>query len=84
VLALVYFVLQALWRLPDPYWLISMLSFLPLIPMNKVALDVNYTLHAQFKNNERFSAWNWVALILGGALLILDAIGIFFPIAPSP
>jgi hypothetical protein len=31
-LAFVYFILQALWRLPDPFWIISFSSVVLLIP----------------------------------------------------
>ena len=38
LLAIAYFAISVVWKLPDPYWLISLFSFLPLIPVNSVAL----------------------------------------------
>ena len=79
LLAVVYFILQALWRLPDPFWLISFLSFALIIPANSVALNINNNLISDFKNNEEFSGWNWVGLVLGGTLFVLSLIGTFVP-----
>ena len=48
-LAVVYFILQASWKLLDPLWLISIFSFALVIPANSVALNVNNKLIADFK-----------------------------------
>lgn len=79
LLATVYFLLQALWRLPDPYWLVSFFSFTMLIPANSVALKINRHLVPGFNNNESFSGWNWAAAVIGGLLVISGAIGSFLP-----
>jgi hypothetical protein len=78
-LAVVYFVLHAFWRLPDPYWLISILSFAPLIPANAIALAINQNIGARNYGNSTFSTWNWVGLIGGGLLVVLAIIGTFLP-----
>jgi hypothetical protein len=44
-----------LWRLPDPFWIISFSSVVLLIPANNVALEVNKNLDSEFKNNENFT-----------------------------
>lgn len=79
VLAIVYFILQSLWKLPDPYWLVSFLSFTVILPANSVALNINKRLISNFKNNESFSGWNWVGLVLGGLLAMLSIVGSFLP-----
>ncbi len=79
LLAFVYFILQALWRLPDPFWLISFFSFTLLIPANNVALELNKNFNAEFKNNEKFTGWNWLGIVLGGLLFVLSIIGTFLP-----
>ena len=79
LLAAVYFVLQAMWRLPDPYWLISILSFAPIIPINTVALVINQRVGARNYENSTFSTWNWVGLIGGGLVVALGIIGTFLP-----
>jgi hypothetical protein len=77
--AVFYFVLQALWRLPDPYWLISYLSFAPLIPVNKAALAINKKIGGENYENSKFTTWNWVGLVGGGLLFVFSIIGAFLP-----
>ncbi len=79
ILAVGYFVLQAMWRLPDPYWLISILSFTLIIPVNTVALAINQNIGAHNYENSTFSTWNWVGLTGGGLLVVLAIIGTFLP-----
>lgn len=77
--AFTYFILQVSVRIPDPFWLISFLSVALLIPINNVALRVNKHLVPDFVNNERFSGWNWVGLVLGGLIFVLSLLGAFLP-----
>lgn len=77
LLALTYFVLHSLWRLPDPYWLVSIFSFLLLIPANNVALKINRSLIPEFTDNSRFSGWNWFGIVFGGMFFIFALIGTF-------
>ena len=74
-LAIAYFVLQALWKLPDPYWLLSTFSFIPIIPVNAMALAINQNVGARNSENSVFSTWNWVGLVGGGLLFVLATIG---------
>jgi len=83
LLAIVYFIAQALWRLPDPFWLISLFSFALIIPANNVALKINNQLITDFQNNDQFSGWNWAAIVLGGLLFLLGIIGTFLPEVPN-
>ena len=78
-LAFFYFIFQGLWRLPDPFWLVSLFSFTFILPVNSIALSINNRLVSDFKNNENFSGWNWVIVVLGGLLLVLILIGTFKP-----
>jgi len=79
LLAIVYLILQALWKLPDPYWYVSFTSIAVLIPVNSVALNINRHLISDFKNNETFSGWNWVAVVLGGLFFVLGLIVTLMP-----
>ena len=79
LLAIVYFAIQALWRVPDPYWLISYLSFAPLIPANTLAVRINLKQNPNFTNNTRFSGWNWCGVVLGGSVFALGLLGTFMP-----
>ena len=79
LLATMYFIAMALSQSPDPYWLVGLLSFVFIIPVNSVAVDCNRKLQANFENNDSFSWWNWVAVVFGGVLLILSVVSAFLP-----
>lgn len=80
LLALVYFVLNAMSQLPDPYWLISILSFFaPIVPVNTVALAINQKIGAKNYENSTFSTWNWLGLAGGGLVVVFVIIGVFLP-----
>jgi hypothetical protein len=44
---------------------------------NNVALEVNKNLDSKFKNNENFTGWNWVGLVMGGLLVLLGIMSMF-------
>lgn len=76
-LAVAYFILVILWKLPEPYWWLSMLSFLPLIPVQNT---LNYYWEKKFGNNlvrSKFGTWNYIWTIIGSILLILALYGTF-------
>lgn len=72
-----YIILNVFWRLPEPYWLLSFFSFLPMIPMVKA---MNF--YWQYENPnlplKKFSWWQIILIISGIIFLILMLIGIFF------
>ena len=41
IIFLSYFVIYVLWRLPDPYWLLSFLTFVPILPLVKKTNNLN-------------------------------------------
>tara|TARA_Y100000590_G_scaffold92596_1_gene104762 strand:+ start:1118 stop:1666 length:549 start_codon:yes stop_codon:yes gene_type:complete len=77
--AVLLFLLNCVVRAPDPYWLISIISVFIILLVNNVAIEINERLIPDFKNNEKFSGWNWVVLIIGGILWVLAIIGLFVP-----
>ena len=77
VLATGWILLSTLWILPDPYGLVALLSILFLIPVQQAANRVNESLVPGHDRNERFTAWNKVAVVVGGLLFILVVIGSF-------
>ena len=79
LLAVGYFIAHGLQKLPDPYWLITFFSVVFLIPVNNVAIKINKHFDPDFQNNDKFTAWNWLALVLGGSLFVLSIIGLFLP-----
>lgn len=79
-LAIAFLALNVTWRLPDPYWLISLLTFLPIIPVQRTINALNTEAAPETDRNDRFSGLNIVLLILGGALLALAIYGTFVPV----
>jgi len=77
VLATGWILLSTLWILPDPYGLVALLSILFLIPVQQAANRINESLVPGHDRNERFTAWNKVAVVIGGLLFILVIIGSF-------
>ena len=78
-LAAMYFITVAITQAPDPYWLLGFLSFAFILPVNSVAVACNSKLLPNFENNESFSGWNWVAVVLGGVTFALSLVGAFLP-----
>jgi hypothetical protein len=78
-LGVLYLLLHALWRLPDPYWLLSLLGFVPLVPFDFAARRLNGGGDLAAPAFARFSRWNITWLILGSLLLVLGTIGMFIP-----
>jgi hypothetical protein len=81
-MATLFLILSLTWRLPDPYWLIAWFAIVPLLVVQNVVNQVNAIVAPDADRNSRFSAWNIVAVVLGGALLVLAVIGTFM--APVP
>ncbi len=75
-LAVVLFVLSAVWRLSDPYWLFSLLGFLPLLPVQAAVNRVNERLAPGVDPNARFGAWNIAALVVGALFFVLVMAGL--------
>jgi hypothetical protein len=77
VLATGWLLLSSLWLLPDPYGLVALLSIVFLIPVQQAATRVNESLVPGHDRNERFTALNIVAVVIGGLLLVSVVIGAF-------
>lgn len=77
LLAVGVFVFGVLWRLPDPLWLVSYFSFLPLLPVQSVVNQINRKSTPDADPNRRLQGWNIATLIIGGLLLVLTILGTF-------
>jgi len=74
-----YFILSILWKLPDPYWLLSVFSFLPLI---QVQNTINFYWKKKYGDKiiqSKFGKTNYIWAILGGAFFLLTIWGTFLP-----
>lgn len=78
-LAAGWIITSILWPLPDPYWLISMLAFLFILPVQALANRINSTITPHHNPNRRFTAWNLVSVVVGAIIIILALIGTFLP-----
>jgi hypothetical protein len=78
-LSIVYFILQATWNLPAQYGLISFLSFLPIAIANRTALTINQAQFPGFISDNKFSKWNYLAIIFGGIMVVFVILGSFSP-----
>ena len=67
------------WRLPDPWWLVSLLAFVPLVPVARTMQQVNAGSVALEGDNRHYSVSNMLGLIFGGLVLVLAVIGSFLP-----
>ncbi|MFY0598938.1 MAG: hypothetical protein JXR03_04655 [Cyclobacteriaceae bacterium] len=76
-LLIAFIILNVTSKLPDPYWLISFLAFLCIIPALK-AFNSAIRNSSKYKAIERvgFNTSQTVLLIVGGIVLILSIIGL--------
>jgi hypothetical protein len=79
LLGTIYLVLFISWRLPDPWWLISLGSFIPLIAVVQTTHDVNSRVVASEDPNISYSGANIAMIVVGGLVLVLAIIGTFVP-----
>jgi len=76
LLAAALFVLTVLWRLPDPYWLIAIFAFAPIVPVQVAVNALNEKLAPDADENRRLSPWNVLALLAGGLVLAMMIVGL--------
>jgi Double zinc ribbon len=79
LLAVFYILTTICWRLPNPFDLISMLSFLFLLPVQSYVNRINSADSPNHDPNSRFGIWNWIGVCVGGVLFVLAVIGSFMP-----
>lgn len=79
-LAVTVFVLNISWRLPDPWWLVSIFAFLPLVTVQKAVNAINEKVAPDMEPNRRLGAGNIVAVLVGGAITALAVVGVFMPV----
>src|SRR5688572_949996 len=82
LIPLLYFLLVLASRLPDPYWLLSLVSFAPLLPLVSRIDDINRGRDVVASYYSRFSLGS-VALSLIGALLLALMLVDQFGLTPS-
>jgi hypothetical protein len=74
-LAVGYILLSITYKLPDPFWVVSLLAFLPLIPAQGAVNNINAKVAPAADRNSNFSVKNIFVMITGGLLLALATLG---------
>jgi hypothetical protein len=64
---------------PEPYDWVSMSAFVFMLPVQQYANRLNALASPSHNRNSRFGAWNWVAVVLGGGLMLMAIAGSFLP-----
>lgn len=63
--------------LPDPYWVISFLSVVFLVPVQQQINRINEQVAPGHDPNKQFTAWNIVAVVVGGSVFVLALVVTF-------
>ena len=85
LLALLALLLSGSGKLPAPYFLFSLLCFLPYLPVLGTISRINepYLRANPSLRNSRFTGWNIAVTCLGGLFVLFALIGSFLPDTPS-
>jgi hypothetical protein len=79
ILAICYILTALSWKLPGPLWLLCFFNITFLLPIQSYVNRINKAALPGHDPNSRFSVSNWIAVFVGGLLLILTLIGTFLP-----
>ncbi|HSE42347.1 MAG TPA: DUF4339 domain-containing protein [Acidobacteriota bacterium] len=78
-LAWCYILLSITWRLPDPYWMITLFSFVPLVYVQGTINEINAKVVPFGDKNSNFNFKNIVAIAVGLLWLGLVILGSLLP-----
>ena len=78
-LAAGFILLSVLYKLPDPYWLLSFFAVLFLVPVQMAANEINLATSPKHDRNSTLSKWNLVAVVIGGLCFALALVATFLP-----
>ena len=70
VLAFLVFVLALCGGLPDPYWMVGLGSFLPLLPVQTTIIEINRRMAPKADRNGNFTWANFVWMAVGGLVYL--------------
>jgi hypothetical protein len=72
-----FILLSISWKLPDPFWLISLFTFVPLLSIQASINRINQAHDPRYESNGDFSIKNIAAIFFGGIFLMMAIIGTF-------
>jgi hypothetical protein len=73
-LGTLFIVLSVLWRLPDPWWLVTFGSLVALVPAVQTSQEINASANNPEGLNNQYTTANVVTIVLGGLLLVLSVV----------
>ncbi|GEM_PF-5471345 len=82
VSAFLFFLISITYRLPEPWSLIALSAFLPLIPVAMAARDLA-AMEPANEGRGAMGGWEWIIAIMGGAMVAFTILITFFPIPES-
>lgn len=82
--AVVFIALSVAHRLPDPWWLVTFLSVVPLVAVQRVVNAVARLEVPEVDPNTRLTLANWVLIVFGGLWWLLVLVGLFLPDPVEP
>jgi len=74
-LTFAYFVISAMVRLPNPFWLVSLLSFIPLLTVQRAINFNNSRVLPNGGVSDKLSTWEIVLVVVGAIVWVLVLIG---------
>ncbi len=77
LIAVYYILLSIVWRAPEPLSLISMMTFVPLLSVQKAINSIKGKVSPLTPDNSKFSAWNIVMIVIGIMVWVLVVMGLF-------
>lgn len=78
LLGISYFILSALYKLPDPYWLMTFLSFIPMLPILD-AMNRYYEKHDSHLQESKLAWWQNVLVGIGLLTVVAAVYGTIYP-----
>jgi hypothetical protein len=83
-LYLILSIVPSLPMIPDPWWLISIFTFLAFLPVLGTTQEVNESVLSIENQNTKLTRLNLVVLLAGGLLVLFGVIGMFLPETQNP
>lgn len=82
--AFIYLVWMGSWKVPEPWVLLSLLAFLPLIPAQSAATRINRAIAPDAPKNDRYSLPNVAMIVIGVLMFLLVIAGMLLPVDQMP